>query len=399
MLFLAALLYLTLISIVNAFVCTNDGLFANPLDIHSFYQCASGTPHLMPCPAGLVCNSDGKLCDWKPTEPIVDCVSSQKVNCRATTRWATNGHVIVGVDSESGRDSQHLNAPGGIFIDTRHGNNVYVVDGNNYRVQKFLGNSLASDGITVAGGNGYGSNPDQLKTPVDAYVDANENVHVGDSSNHRIQMWPKGATSGFTAVDTEGTGEYENRVGYFHSMFFHEKTNTFYLPDVFKKRVVKFVNGSNIGTVVVGQDGDEFPSKILYKPTGVFVHDCETLYVADAGGSRIQKFLKGSTDGITVAGDYQEGSNVTQFKQPWSIKVDQYNNMYIVDTFNGRIHKWGPNDNAGVTIIGGNGFGDQLNQLWFSYYMALDSEGNIFITDYGNHRVQKFDIQPEISSC
>ncbi|CAF4546649.1 unnamed protein product [Rotaria socialis] len=247
---------------------------------------------------------------------IVDCVSSQKINCRAKTRWATNGNVIVGVNNESGRDSQHLNAPSGIFIDTRHENNVYVVDGNNYRVQKFLGNSLASDGITIAGGNGYGSEPNQLKTPVDVYVDANENVYVGDSSNHRIQMWPKGATSGITVVDTDGTGEYENRVGNFHSMFFHEKTNTFYLPDVFKKRVVKFVNGSNIGTVVVGQDGDEFPSKILYGPTGVFVDDCETLYVADAGGSRIQKFLKGSTEGITVAGDYQEGSNAIQFKQP-----------------------------------------------------------------------------------
>ncbi|CAM4844706.1 unnamed protein product, partial [Rotaria magnacalcarata] len=153
---------------------------------------------------------------------IPDCGSSQTINCRATTRWATNGNVIVGVGNELGRDSQPLNLPGRIFIDTRYGNNVYVVDGNNYRVQKFFGNSLASNGITVVGGNGYGSEPNQLKSPVDVYV------YAADSSNHRIQMWPKAAPSGITVVDTEGTGEYENRVDYFHSMFFLEKTNTFY---------------------------------------------------------------------------------------------------------------------------------------------------------------------------
>ncbi|CAF4157050.1 unnamed protein product, partial [Rotaria magnacalcarata] len=117
----------------------------------------SGKHHLVSCPAELVWNSDEHICDWKPTEPIPDCGSSQAINCRATTRWATNGNVIVGVGNELGRDSQPLNLPGRIFIDIRYGNNVYVVDGNNYRVQKFFGNSLASNGITVVGGNGYGS--------------------------------------------------------------------------------------------------------------------------------------------------------------------------------------------------------------------------------------------------
>ncbi|CAF4584999.1 unnamed protein product [Rotaria socialis] len=86
--------------------------------------------------------------------------------------------------------------------------NDIVAEMTHYRVQKFLDNSLTSDGITVAGGHGHGSEPNQLKSPVDVYVD--------DSSNHRIQMWPIGATIGITVVDTEGTGEYENRVGYFH---------------------------------------------------------------------------------------------------------------------------------------------------------------------------------------
>lgn len=45
-----------------------NGLFGNPVDIHSFYQCASVTTHLVPYPAGLVWDSDGKICNWKPVD-------------------------------------------------------------------------------------------------------------------------------------------------------------------------------------------------------------------------------------------------------------------------------------------------------------------------------------------
>lgn len=322
------------------------------------------------------------------------------MNCRATTRWTSNeSYIIAGVDSKPDQDSYHLNSPFGIFIDTRHENNIYVVDGNNYRVQKFLGNSWGSGGITVAGGNGYGSASNQLRTPMDVYVDANENVYVADTSNDRIQMWSKGATSGITVVDTKGTGIHASRIGYFQSMFFHEKTNTFYIPDVLKNQVVKFVNGTNTSIIVVGNGDDAASLQVLKGPTGVFVDDCETVYVADAGGNRIQKFFKDSKKPITVAGGFGVGSNTNQFHQPWSIKADQYNNMYIADTYNGRIQKWGPNDKEGVTIIGGNDSGNQSNQLRFPLYIALDSEGNIFVSDYGSHRIQKFNIQSEESSC
>ncbi|CAF4352959.1 unnamed protein product, partial [Rotaria magnacalcarata] len=96
------------------------------------------------------------------------------------TRWTTDGIVIVGVDSKSGSDSQHLNSLLGIFVDTLHGNNVYVADRSNNLIQMFLGNSLSSGGITVARGNGTGSNPNQLSSPLDVYVDKNENIYIAD---------------------------------------------------------------------------------------------------------------------------------------------------------------------------------------------------------------------------
>ncbi|CAM4829165.1 unnamed protein product [Rotaria magnacalcarata] len=360
---------LTLFPNANGFVYPNDGVFANPSDVHSFYQCSSSTSYLIHCPAGLVRNDAQKKCDWKVVDPIIHCAVSNQPNCREKTRWTTDGIVIVGVDSKSGSDSQHLNSLLGIFVDTLHGNNVYVADRSNNLIQMFLGNSLSSGGITVARGNGTGSNPNQLSSPLDVYVDKNENIYIADDGNQRIQMRQKGATSGITVAGGNGGDEELNKLN-----------------------ILKFTNGSSDGIIVAGQQEDESSAKILSRPTNVFVDDCETLYVAVTANDRIQKACN------TVAGGYGEGSNASQFNQPWTVKLDQYNNMYIVDTFNGRIQKWRPNDSAGVTIIGGNGFDDKPNQLWFSYSLALDSEGNIFVNDLGNHRIQKFNVLSETNS-
>ncbi|CAF1448864.1 unnamed protein product [Rotaria magnacalcarata] len=397
--FSIGILSLIVISNVYGFTCKNDGFFANPSDVHTYYQCSSGVSYLISCLAGLVWNDTEKMCDWKTVDPITNCENSQQTNCYKTARWSTDGTIIVGMDSERGSDSQHLSSPLGVFVDTHNGNNVYVADKDNDRIQKFLGSSLSSGGITVAGGNGVGSAPNQLDGPVDVYVDKDENIYIADYGNHRIQMWPKDAISGITIAVRNDTSHGVNYVSFLYSMFFHEKTHTFYLPDYFHGRILKFTNGSNNGIIVAGNNGDVSTFNSLDGPTSVFVDDCETLYVTDSGNCRVQKYVKGASQGITVAGGYGRGNNASQLNMPYSLQVDKYKNLYILDTYNGRIQRWGPNDNVGVTIIGGHDFGNAANQLMYSYSLALDSEGNIFVSDLGNHRIQKFNILPETITC
>lgn len=59
---------LSFVSFINSITCTiqcsNDGLFANPDDKHSFYQCIHGIPYLMQCPAGLIWFQEKQICDW-----------------------------------------------------------------------------------------------------------------------------------------------------------------------------------------------------------------------------------------------------------------------------------------------------------------------------------------------
>ncbi len=79
---------------------------------------------------------------------------------------------------------------------------MYIADGKNNRVQKWLlGDTL---GVTVAGGNGQGNAANQLDYIWGLAVDTALNVYIPDNSNHRIQKWAPGASSANTIASGLG---------------------------------------------------------------------------------------------------------------------------------------------------------------------------------------------------
>ena len=72
--------------------------------------------------------------------------------------------------------------------------NVYVTDFNNHRVQKWAPG--ATSGVTVAGGNGYGSAANQFNGPWGVALDADGNLYVADTWNYRVPEPAPGASSG-----------------------------------------------------------------------------------------------------------------------------------------------------------------------------------------------------------
>jgi DNA-binding beta-propeller fold protein YncE len=90
--------------------------------------------------------------------------------------------------------SNHSKAAG-IYVDQQH-NLLYVADFSNHRIQEFNLSGNGS-GITVAGGNGYGSATNQLYNPLDVCVSQlNGAVYVANYSNNRVQRWNINATQG-----------------------------------------------------------------------------------------------------------------------------------------------------------------------------------------------------------
>ncbi len=103
-----------------------------------------------------------------------------------------------------GNAANQLNNPFGLFVDGS--GTIYIADASNHRVQKWT--SGATEGITVAGdSNGVlGSTANKLNTPFDVFVDAFGSVYVADAINQRIQKWTSGATEGITVAGGNGLG-------------------------------------------------------------------------------------------------------------------------------------------------------------------------------------------------
>jgi sugar lactone lactonase YvrE len=178
-----------------------------------------------------------------------------------------------------------------IGITTTGGQNMFVVEKANNRVEKFgpLGELLAKFGSS-------GSGTAQFKEPTAiAYTPAgNGRLWVADTGNNRIQKWTTSYTFSL-ATGKEGTGSGE---------FKH--------PDAIEADV----------------DGN--------------------VYVGDSGNSRVQEF---DASGNYLAKFGTGGSAVGQlnFSDPAGITVDGKGGIWLTDTENDRIQHWLARNTAPIT--------------------------------------------------
>src|SRR2546428_383081 len=132
------------------------------------------------------------------------------IQCSNSQQLVGQDGVTVAGGNGNGSAANQLAFPTGVFVDAS--GNIFVADGNNYRIQKWAPGAI--EGITVAGGNGYGSAANQLYNPGGVFVDATGDVFVADQSNYRIQKWAPGATQGITVAGVKGYGSAANQLSY-----------------------------------------------------------------------------------------------------------------------------------------------------------------------------------------
>ena len=375
-----------------------------------------------------------------PFGVAVDTLGNVYVSDRDLNRvqkWApgaTQGITVAGsITGSSGTTANLLTSPMGIFV-TKSGS-LYITDLFNYRVQLWLPN--ASSGITVAGGNGYGSADNQISFPTSVYVDDNENVFVVDNQNHRVQKWAPGAQAGITVAGGNGIGSASNQLNYPWGIT-ADADGIMYISDRGNHRIQKWLPGAVSGITVAGGDGAGNNANQLASPSSVWLDSSKNIFISDVENNRIQKWTPGTTEGITVAGskigaarvytgpnaiafDKYENMYVTdgitqsvikfqggaingvivaggngqgkasnQFSFPGDLFVDNNDVIYVSDGSNNRVQKWLPGADTGITVAGGNGPGNAANQLSGPRGVYVDIQGNVFVADYTNHRVQKW---------
>jgi len=286
-----------------------------------------------------------------------------------TFAWRTDG------------GANKLGRPSSVVTDSQ--GNVYVVDGNHDRIQKFdaNGNSLALWGSS---GNGDGqfmfragaSHPDGMT--IDTHdvlyvVDYSGRVQKFDTNGKFLGLWgavhsidnPKILNVSSMAIDHRG------------NLYIADSDNT----EPPKARLQEF---DSAGHLLTTWDANFMPSwqdDFL----SVAVDGQDDLYVAGGQSNHIWK-LDSTGKLLTTWGN--TGSNNGQFHGAQGIAIDKQANVYVGDNQGNRIEKF-DSDGRFLGQWGSQGSGD--GQFDYVFKLAVDKDGNVYVTsDGGYDRLQKF---------
>ncbi|CAF1463859.1 unnamed protein product [Adineta steineri] len=166
---------------------------------------------------------------------------------------------------------------------------LYVSDCKKNEVRRWKIGKYNNEGIIVAGGNGEGSELNQLNHPGFIFVDGEQSVYVSDAYNNRVIKWRKGATKGIVVAG--GNGQGENLDQLFHPRgVIIDDLGQIYVADFENHRIMRWCEGKEEGEIVVGGNGKGNQLNQFNGPAGLSFHDEGILYVADRWNHRIAKF-------------------------------------------------------------------------------------------------------------
>ena len=296
-------------------------------------------------------------------------------------RWSQNGVTVAGGDGYGNAVNQ-LKGPWGLDIDDDN-QSIVIADYWNDRIVEWkMG---ASDGKVIVGGRGQGDRLDQLNNPTDVLIDKETNsLFIADYGNRRVLQWSRRqkTTQGEVIVDNiDCAGLTIDHRRYL------------YVSDWTNDEVRRYRIGDKNGVVVAGGNGKGNQLNQLNFPTYLFVDKEQAVYVSDNENHRVMKWNKGAKEGIIVAGGRGKESALTQLYYPNGLFVDTSSTIYVADSNNHRVIRWPKGAQQGTVIVGGNGEGNAPNQLNCPVALSFDRHSNLYVVDCDNHRVQRFDIQ------
>lgn len=295
----------------------------------------------------------------------------------------------------------------------------------------------AKDGITVAGGNGLGSEVNQLYFPTGLVIDDDGTMFIADWWNNRIVAWEQKGKEGRVLAGRNGSRNKSDGLFRPSTVVIDRDTNSFLLADNGKRRVIRssrqtgdtrketildnvvcwglaiddegsfyvtdtekhevrrYRRGETMttGTIVAGGNGQGKRDDQLDTPLYVCVDSEHAVYVSDHENHRVMKWVEGAAEGVPVAGGQSSGQDLAQLWFPSGIVVDDKGTVYVADSQNHRVLRWNKGEHKGELIAGGHGQGQRAYQFNEPKDLYFDNRGDLYVVDNRNHRVQRFAIQ------
>jgi RHS repeat-associated protein len=258
--------------------------------------------------------------------------------------WLTEGNYVseyspagksMGWFGGTGSENGKFIEPSGVAVT---GENVYVVDRGNARVQKFKyaekEGKMTAEYLAQVGKVGNGNS--QLKEPQDVGIDKEGHIWVADAGNNRLQEF--------------GSSKLEY-LGQFSTITETCKTLTISSPD------------------------------------GVAVDTSRNVWVADTSNNRVDEF---SSAGKFLARFGSTGTESGQLKEPRGVAV-ALGHVWVADTANNRVEEF--STTGEFTRVVGTG-GTEAEKLRQPRAIAVTVEGNVWVTSAGEsghgERIEEF---------
>ena len=236
----------------------------------------------------------------------------------------------------------------------------------------------SQNGVTVAGGNGYGNAVNQLYLPFGLDIDDdNQSIVIADYMNHRIVEWKMGESNGKVIAGDRGQGNRLDQLDCPTDVLIDKERNSLFIADRGNGRVVRWSRRE-------GTTQDEVIVDNIHC-WGLAIDHQRHLYVSDIVKNEVRRYTIREKNGIVVACGNGQGNELNQLNIPTCLFVDEEQAVYVSEHFNHRVMKWNKGANQGMVVAGGGGRkGSALTQLSRPRGLFVDTSGTIDSVDAWN---------------
>lgn len=266
-------------------------------------------------------------------------------------------YYIFGVE---GSGNGQFNNPSGVCTDSS--GNIYVVDNDNSRVQKF-----SSEGVYISQ---FAVSPSIADTVSGIAIDSFNNLYVCNLNNNIIQVYNSAGVYQFSFGSTgSGHGQFNGNIG-----VVVDSLNNVYVVDYVNNNVQKF-NSSGVFQLSFGSMGSGIGQ--FNDPEGIAVDSSNNIYIVDNSNNRVQIFNS-------------SGSYISQFPTGGSggwigICLDIYGNIVLTNSNTNMLYVFKTNGTL-VAQFGSSGSGD--GQFESISFVAASTTGYLYVVDTDNNRIQ-----------
>lgn len=312
----------------------------------------------------------------------------------------------IGETNVAESDNLHFNYPN--HLDTDSTGALFVLDANNYRVQKCTtSDNWAHWTCAKFFGGNQGDDPanGEMNWSQGLHVDASNNVFIADGSNSRVlKCSPAGTCAHF--VGTPGLRGAGNSVFGWAADVATDSSGNVYVSDTDNRAIKQYSSAGVFIKIFAGTPGVSYltDTQHLNGPWGIATDSAGNMYISENKGHRLLKLNASGVQqwAIGTPGNFIfEWNNVTadnqKFSNYWAglegnSAIDTAGNIYIADTSNDRVQVYKTSDGSHVATMGAFREGGSGNsQFACPAGVAINPvNGDILVVDKCNQRVQVF---------